>query len=288
MPSARAGLEDAALRTGGALAAAAAALAGISSSPRLDAELLLAFAARRTRAAVLASPERVLEADAAARFAALLERRARGEPLAYLTGEREFFSLPLAVSADVLVPRAETELLAEVALAAVAAIAEPALLDVGTGSGAIALAIKQTRRAARVTATDSSAAAIAVARANATRLALDVLFVESRWFEQLRGETFDVIVSNPPYVRSADVTGALGFEPRQALDGGVDGLDAYRALLGGAARHLAPGTGLLLLEHGAEQRLDLVALAARHGWRVAAAHDDLAGRPRVLALAVSA
>jgi release factor glutamine methyltransferase len=283
---ARAGLEDAALRTGGALAAAATALAASSDSPRLDAELLLAFAAGRTRAAVLASPERVLAADAATRFAALLDRRVRGEPLAYLTGEREFFSLPLAVSRDVLVPRAETELLVDVALAAVVSVAEPAVLDLGTGSGAIALAIKQTRRAARVTATDCSTAALAVARSNAARLALDVRFVESHWFEKLRGEAFDVIVSNPPYVRSADVTGALSFEPRQALDGGADGLDAYRALLGGAAKHVAAGNGVLLLEHGAEQRPELVALAMRHGWRVVAMHDDLAGRPRVLVLAV--
>jgi release factor glutamine methyltransferase len=201
-----------------------------------------------------------------------------------LTEEREFFSLPLAVSSSVLIPRAETELLVELALAAVASAARPAVLDLGTGSGAIALAIKRARGDAVVTATDQSAEALAVARANAARLALDVRFVESRWFEALGNESFDVIVSNPPYVRSADVTGALAFEPRVALDGGADGLDAYRALFAAAAAHLTARRRPLLVEHGADQRPALLALAEAHGWRVAAAHDDLAGRPRVLEL----
>ena len=271
-------------RTDDALAAGARLLAAVSETPRLDAELLVAFATRRTRSAVLAAPERALDAADAKLFRALLARRARGEPLAYLTEQREFFSLPLAVSSDVLIPRAETELLVELALAAIASAVRPAVLDVGTGSGAIALAIKRARGDAAVTATDQSAAALVVARANAARLALDVRLVESRWFEALLGEAFDVIVSNPPYVRSSDVTGALAFEPRLALDGGADGLDAYRALFVAAATHLDPRRGRLLVEHGAEQRPELVALAEAHGWRVAAAHDDLAGRPRVLEL----
>lgn len=274
---------EAALQAGGVLAEAAAALASVSDSPRLDAELLVAFAAGRTRSSVLAFPERVLEAHVAAKFHALLARRARGEPLAYLTGEREFFSLSLAVTPDVLVPRPETELLVEASLAGFGPGAAPAFLDVGTGSGAIALAVKQTFPAARVTATDRSAAALAVARLNAARLGLDVRFVESDWFAQLQGERFDVIVSNPPYVRSAQVAGPLAHEPRLALDGGVDGLDAYRVLLAGGKERLAAG-GILALEHGADQRGALVSLAAEHGWRVAAAHDDLSGRPRVLVL----
>lgn len=276
-----------ALQAGGVLAEAEAALAAASDSPRLDAELLLAFAARLSRSSVLAFPERTLEPAVVEKFRALLGRRARGEPLAYLTGEREFFSLPLAVTPDVLVPRAETELLVEAALAGLGSEAAAAFLDLGTGSGAIALAIKRSLPAARVTATDRSAAALEVARRNAARLELDVRFVESDWFAQLRGERFDVIVSNPPYVRSADVAGALSHEPRPALDGGADGLDAYRALLAGGKGHLAR-RGILALEHGAEQRPELVALAAGHGWRVAAAHDDLAGRPRVLVLEAGA
>jgi len=281
--SARASTVDPVVQTGAALARGAQTLAAASDTSRLDAELLLAFATGRTRSSLLAFPERTLDAAAAARFEALLERRARGEPLAYLTGEREFFSLPLAVAPSVLVPRAETELLVELALAAVQATSQPAVLDVGTGSGAVALAVKQARRDARVTASDSSAAALAVAGGNAVRLGLDVRFVESRWFESLGGETFDAVVSNPPYVRSADVTGALAFEPRLALDGGADGLDAYRTLFAEARRHLNAG-GALLVEHGADQRAELAALAALHGWRVSAAHDDLAGKPRVLVL----
>jgi release factor glutamine methyltransferase len=286
--SAHAKSVEAAGSAGNALAAAAAAFTKVSDSPRLDAELLLAFAAARPRSSVLAYPERAVDSEVAAHFARLVERRARGEPLAYLTGEREFFSLPLAVSPDVLVPRAETELLAELALAVVECVARPAVLDVGTGSGAIALAVKRARPEARVTATDRSAAALAVARGNAARHALDVHFIESDWFENLGSATFDVIVSNPPYVRSADVAGPLAFEPRLALDGGADGLDAYRALFACAARHLVSPRGLLLVEHGAAQRPELVALASSCGWRIAAEHDDLAGKPRVLELAVDA
>ena len=123
-----------------------------------------------------------------------------------------------------------------------------------------------------------------MAEGNAARLGLPVRFVESQWFAALAGQRFDVIVSNPPYVRSADVRGALEFEPRRALDGGADGLDAYSALLAGANEHLEPG-GALFLEHGHDQRAELTRLAAALGWRVTAAHDDLAGRARVLALA---
>jgi release factor glutamine methyltransferase len=284
MTSTRATPTESVYRADDALAAGARVLAAVSETPRLDAELLLAFATRRTRSSVLAFPERPLDPAGEKLFSALLARRARGEPLAYLTEEREFFSLPLAVSPDVLIPRAETELLVELALAAIASVARPAVLDVGTGSGAIALALKRARGDAVVTATDRSAAALAVARRNAARLALDVRFIESHWFEQLGGETFDVIVSNPPYVRSAEVTGALAFEPQLALDGGADGLDSYRVLLADAATHLDPRRGLLLVEHGADQRPELGALAAAHGWRVAAARDDLGGRPRVLEL----
>jgi release factor glutamine methyltransferase len=266
-----------------ALTLGAEELARVSETPRLDAELLLAHATGRTRAALLASSERDVEPAAAARFVALVERRACGEPLAYLTGEREFYSLPLAVSPDVLIPRPETELLVELAVAAASMLQQPAVLDVGTGSGAIALALKQQRPAARVTATDLSTAALAIARGNAARLALDVRFIESRWFEALGAEMFDVIVSNPPYVRTADVRGALEFEPRLALDGGSDGFDSYRELLAAAPQHLA-ARGVLLLEHGYDQRAEVTRLAAASGWRVAAAHDDLAGMPRVLEL----
>jgi release factor glutamine methyltransferase len=249
----------------------------------LDAELLLAFATGRSRASLLAFPERTVPGTAATRFSALVARRACGEPLAYLLGVREFFSLALDVDAAVLVPRPETELLVEAVLARCASLAQPSVLDVGTGSGAIALAVKHELRAAQVTGVDASVAALAVAKRNGVRLGLDVRWLESKWFAALADERFDVIASNPPYVRSTEVVGALAHEPPLALDGGADGLDAYRVLLAQAPAHLNAG-GALLLEHGAEQRDALVELSAAAGWRVVRALDDLAGRARVLEL----
>ena len=245
------------------------------------------FATGKTRSSLLAFPERALEPAASQRFAASIARRAGGEPLAYLTGEREFFSLPLRVSPEVLIPRPETELLVELALAAIEGLARPAVLDVGTGSGAIALAVKRARPDAQVTASDVSAAALAVARANAARLALDVRFVESQWFAALGAQRFDVIVSNPPYVRSADVHGRA--RVRAAARARRRRRRSRRlscSCSADAGEHLHARRGVLLLEHGHEQRAELAQLAVASGWRVVAAHDDLAGRARVLALAL--
>jgi release factor glutamine methyltransferase len=162
------------------------------------------------------------------------------------------------------------------------------VLDLATGSGAIALALKRERPEATVTGSDVSAAALAVARANAERLRVDVRFVESDWFVAFAGERFDLIVCNPPYVASADRAFVeLGYEPRLALDGGPDGLDSMRAVLAGARGHLNE-RGLLLLEHGHDQRAALVALAQTLGWRVVVAHPDLAGHARVLVVDAAA
>jgi release factor glutamine methyltransferase len=264
------------------LAAAKQELLLASDSPALDAELMLEAVWARSRASLLAYPERVVPRQVSTEFAALVARRVRGEPLAYLLGGREFFSLDLEVDANVLVPRPDTELLVEAALAHCAVRSQPSVLDVGTGSGAIALAIKHAVEDAHVTGVDVSAGALAVARRNGARHG-SVRWLESNWFAALAGERFDVIVSNPPYVRSGDVVGPLAHEPRQALDGGADGLDAYRVLLADAPAHLN-ARGALLLEHGAEQRADVVALAQSSGWRVVRALDDLAGRARVLDL----
>jgi release factor glutamine methyltransferase len=278
-------------RTDELLAAATQAIesAHVSDSPRLDAMLLLWQATERPRASFFAFPERLVPRLERLEFAELVARRVRGEPVAYIVGSHEFFSLPLLVGPDVLVPRAETELLVEAALERCASLAEPSVLDVGTGSGAIALAIKHSRADVRMTALDVSPEALEQARVNEALVIgtgdAGVRFVLSRWFEALGDERFDLIVSNPPYVRTADVVGPLTHEPRLALDGGADGLDAYRVLFAEAARHLK-ASGALLVEHGAEQRAELDALASQHGWRVAAAHDDLAGKPRVLVLEV--
>jgi release factor glutamine methyltransferase len=276
-------------RTGDLLAAATRAIerAGVSESPRLDAMLLLKQATEQPRASFFAFPERVVPRVERLEFADLVARRMRGEPIAYIVGGHEFFSLPLLVGPDVLVPRPETESLVEAALARLSPLATPAVLDIGTGSGAIALAIKHGRRDARVTGLDVSPAALEQARVNEGLVmgTLDpgVRWVQSRWFDALGDERFDLLVSNPPYVRADEIVGPLKFEPRLALDGGADGLDAYRALFAEAAEHLKDG-GALLVEHGAAQRPELVALAEAHAWRVARALDDLAGRPRVLEL----
>jgi len=276
-------------RTDELLAAAtrAIALAGVSESPRLDAVLLLWQATETPRASFVAFPERTVPRVERLEFAQFVARRVDGEPVAYIVGSREFFSLPLLVSRDVLIPRPETELLVEAALARCSQLAAPAVLDVGTGSGAIALAIKHSRRDVRMTALDVSSEALEQARVNEGlvmgTLGPTITWIESRWFEALLAGSFDLIVSNPPYVRTAEIVGPLEFEPRAALDGGADGLDAYRVLFAEAQSRLSAG-GALLVEHGAEQRPELVALAEAHGWRVAAAHDDLAGRPRVLEL----
>jgi release factor glutamine methyltransferase len=255
----------------------------VSDSARLDAELLLADSAGMARATLIAHPDRFVGETEALRFAAAVGRRSRGEPLAYITGRREFYSIDLAVDAAVLVPRPETELLVEHALLGLPA-ANARVLDLGTGSGAIALAIKRERPDCEVIGVDSSAAAVAVARANAARLGLDVAFLESDWFAVLDGERFDAIVANPPYIASGDPAfGSLAHEPRAALDGGPDGLDACRAILAAAAAHLKPG-GVLLVEHGAGQRAALAALARASGLAVAAVVDDLAGLPRLLVL----
>jgi release factor glutamine methyltransferase len=269
---------------GGLVSWAVRTLTGASPSPLLDAELLIAHVTGQPRSSVLAFPERAVRTGLGDEVERLVERRARGEPLAYLVRGQEFYSLPLRVTPAVLIPRPETELLVDEALAHLPRGEPRSVLDLGTGSGAVALVLKRERPEASVTAADVSAGALAVARANAERLGLAVRFVESDWFAALAGERFDLIVCNPPYVASDDRAFAdLGFEPRLALDGGADGLDALRAVLGGAREHLNP-SGLLLLEHGHDQRAALVELAESLGWRLVAAHTDLAGHARVLVL----
>lgn len=263
-------------------------LAASSDSARLDAELLVAFATGLSRSSVMAFPERRAEPAAAARLRELTRRRVSGVPLAYLVGEKSFYSVTLEVGPGVLVPRAETEMLVDAALAHLAGRAAPSVLDLGSGSGAMALAIKQEYPAASVTGADWSRAALARAARNARRLSLDVDWVVSDWWSAFGERRFDLVVCNPPYVPSADphFESALRHEPREALDGGDDGLDAIRAVLAGAAEALAGG-GLLLLEHGYDQRAAVAALAARCGLAVCGQSDDLAGLPRMLELRVS-
>jgi len=244
-----------------------------------EARLLLAAATGFSEASVLAHPERELPAQAAAQFREFAARRARGEPIAYILGKKEFYGLPLAVSAAVLIPRPETELLVELALACAPASA----LDLGTGSGAIALVLKRQLPRTHIVAVEASAAALAVARRNAAALGLEVDFRQGRWFDRVPGERFDVVVSNPPYVAEGDphlAEGDLRFEPRDALVGGPDGLDAIREIIRGAPAHLKPG-GRLLLEHGLGQDAAVRSLLMEAGLEGVTTWPDLAGIARV-------
>lgn len=244
-----------------------------------EARLLLAHATGLAEASVLAHPERELEGAAQARFLGLAARRARGEPIAYLVGEKEFFGLALRVDPSVLIPRPETELLVELALAR----RPGSVLDLGAGSGAIALALKRHLPAARVVAVEASPAALAIASGNARRLGLEVEFRQGAWFEPVAGERFDLVASNPPYVAAGDphlAEGDLRFEPRAALVGGEDGLDAIRAIVAGVRAHLMPG-GRLLLEHGLGQDEAVRSLLRDAGLEEIATWPDLAGIARV-------
>lgn len=269
------------LTAGDALARAAQRLAQSSPSARLDAELLVMQVCRWSRAELLARDREPLTMAQAAELAGLLARRQQGEPIAYLTGRREFWSLDLTVSPATLIPRPETELLVERALARIPEDAAWSLADLGTGSGAIALAIAKERPRCRVVATDSSSAALAVARANAARLDLSVDFRHGDWLTPLAGERFDLLVSNPPYVAADDPhLAAVRHEPIAALAAGPDGLDAIRAIVPKARASLKPG-GWLLLEHGYDQGDAVGALLRAHRYNQVRCYTDLAGRDRV-------
>jgi len=251
---------------------------------RLEAELLLAHVLDRSRAWLYAWPEHEVDGEQQAAFERLIEARAQGEPIAYLTGHREFWSLDLAVTPDVLIPRPETELLVELALVRIPRNANVRVADLGTGSGAIALALAHERPLARVLATDASAAALAVARGNAARLHLrNVEFAAGDWCSALGDGRFDVIVSNPPYIASGDEhlgSGDLRSEPMSALVSGRDGLDAIRRIVAQAPAHLHAG-GWLLLEHGWDQAERVRGLLDTPTFRAVATERDGAGHERV-------
>ena len=247
---------------------------------RLDAQMLLLHALGRAphdRAWLLAHNSDALDADAHTCFDAALQRRLRGEPLAYITGHQEFYGLDLQVDERVMCPRADTETLVDWGLELLAPQAHA--LDLGTGSGAIALAIKHQRPDVQMHARDFSTEALAVAQANAQRLALEVAFSQGSWLEGLSGP-FDAIVSNPPYIAAADPhLAALAHEPLQALASGADGLDDLRAIIQQAPACLAPG-GWLLLEHGYDQAQAVCDLLRGAGFAEVQSRADLAGIAR--------
>lgn len=258
-------------------------LRDISATPQLDAEILLCHVLETSRSRLRTRLEEPLDTAHGQRFSALLSRRARGEPVAYLTGEREFWSLPLRVTRDTLIPRPETEHLVEVALAHLRPDRDLRAADLGTGSGAIALALASERPRCRILASDISPQALTVARGNARRLGLDnIEFRHGDWCSSLSGEPFDLIASNPPYVRRGDTRlgcDGLHYEPERALVAGETGLEALRTVIAQAWHHLDAG-GMLVVEHGFDQGQAVLELFAARGYEDVTAYRDLAGVPR--------
>ncbi len=249
--------------------------------PANEGRLLLQHALGATAAELAAHPERTLGNELLTSYVALVARRAAGEPIAYVTGRREFFGREFVVSPAVLIPRPETELLVEVGMGRLRGQQCPRVLDLGTGSGCVAITLV-LEVAAEVMAVDVSADALAVARGNAERLGARVEFVESDWFSAIDGD-FDLIVANPPYVADGDghlLEGDLRFEPSLALACGADGLSAIRRIVDDARRHLAPG-GWLFFEHGYDQAAAARELLAVAGFGDIEQHRDLAGIVRV-------
>ena len=266
-----------------------------SGSARIEVHCLLQAVLQVNRAWLLTHPEQILDAGQQAHYAALIERRLGGEPIAYILGEREFYGLAFKVTPATLIPRPDTELLVEVTLQRIPKPlpASPCqgrsehayrVLDLGTGSGAIALSIAHARPDIEVTAVDASREALDVAQENALRLNIgNVRLLRSDWFAALAGERFDLIVSNPPYIADGDthlLQGDLRFEPRTALASGADGLDDIRRIVAGAKQHLNPG-GWLLFEHGYDQAERAGELLRQHGYAGVFSARDLAGIERV-------
>jgi release factor glutamine methyltransferase len=253
-----------------------------SDSPRLDAELLLAQVLKMPRARLIARHEAAVSEDAEQTYGRLLQRRASGEPVAYLLGKREFWSLDLKVTPAVLVPRPETEILVERALALMDTHSPGHVLDLGTGSGAIALALARERPSWRITAVDVSKDALAVASDNGHTLnCRKVDWRLGSWFDAVPGMRFEVIISNPPYVAAADPALAhLNAEPALALSSGPTGLEALEVIIARASGYLS-ASGALLLEHGRDQGAAVVKLLQRHGFTDIRTHMDFSGNPRV-------
>ena len=275
---------------------AAALAAARAKLPASEARLLLGHVMVRPAVWLIAHDDEVLDEAALLRFASLVARRKGGEPVAYLLGHREFYGREFAVSPDVLIPRPETEMLVDIALAQEvgagtmatcaatgAATSAARILDLGTGSGCIAITLALEIPSAQVSAVDASDVALSVARQNAQRLEANLRLLQSDWFDGLAGERFDLIVANPPYVAEADphlAAGDLRHEPYLALSSGADGLDAIRRIIAAAPAHLSAG-GQLWLEHGYDQADAVREQLAKAGLRDIEQHRDVAGIVRV-------
>lgn len=266
---------------GGLLEQAARDLLARSDTPRLDAEILLSTVLGRPRSHLHAWPRKSVAAGHYASFHELLHRRLQGEPVAYLTGWQEFWTLRYRVTPVTLIPRPETEHLVELALRLIPANAAWRIADLGTGPGTIALALAHERPRCQVVAVDVCEQALEVAAWNARNLGIgNVCFLRSDWFSQLRGQRFDLIAANPPYVRRGDRhLDALHHEPETALVSGPGGMEALETIADGARHHLA-GEGWLVLEHGHDQGAATRDLLRRHGYHEVQGYQDYAGQDR--------
>jgi release factor glutamine methyltransferase len=266
-----------------ALARASERLQPLHDTP-IDAEVLLCFVLKKNRAHLRAWPEKRLSPIQWQQFQQLLDRRIQGEPIAYITGQREFWSMPLSVTPDTLIPRPDTEILVEQALKLIPQDAPWQIADVGTGSGAIALAIASERPHCQLHAIDISAAALTVAQDNARRLGIhNICFIEGQWLNPLTGLSLEMVVSNPPYIEQDDPhlgQGDVRFEPITALASGSDGLDDIRIVVDQAKNTLKPG-GWLLMEHGYHQGRAVVDLLQQRGYSEIKDFSDYAGHDRV-------
>lgn len=263
---------------------ASAQLETTTDSARLDAELILCHTLKKERSFLHTWPQQELDQNQQATFNTLLARRLEGEPVAHILGERGFWSLNLKVSADTLIPRPDTEKLVELALSVIPQDKPWQILDLGTGSGAIALSIAIERPHCHITATDRSASALEIARQNAALNHItNISFSESDWFSELEDQTFDMIVSNPPYIKESDPhleQGDVRFEPVTALVSGKDGLDDIRRIIQQSPAHLKEN-GIILIEHGYDQAAAVCALLKESGFHSVEDFKDDGGNPRV-------
>lgn len=255
-------------------------------TPRLEAEILLAYSLQVSRSYLYAHADKPLTMQEMMQFRALISQRLLGKPVAYLTGEKEFWSLMLQVNESTLIPRPETELLVEATLARLTQDSTDVVFDLGTGSGAIAIAVASERAQCRMVATDISLEALEIAQQNAKNLGVSqIQFVQSHWFSNLYGQRAYIIVSNPPYIAEDDLyldQNELRYEPQEALVSGTEGLDALRQIIQQAPDYLE-NTGWLLVEHGYNQGDRVAKLFEQHGYIQVTTHHDLAGLPRITA-----
>ncbi len=255
-----------------------------SESARLDAEILFCDVMQFNRTKIYSHPDQVVPDDKSALFQSLIEQRQQGHPIAHLTGKKEFWSLELAINEDTLIPRPETELLVETALQMIPEDAAFNILDLGTGSGAVAIAVASERPYCKIVATDISTNALTIARKNTeTHQLKNIQFYLSNWYLDIPLQSFDLIVSNPPYIKRDDghlSQGDVRFEPELALVAGIDGMQAINKILENAAQYLAAGA-YLLIEHGYDQRLLVQEAFLKNDFKLPKTFQDLSGQDRI-------